>query len=1088
MDKEFKYKFLVDKPLKTSTDISKSKFGHEEIAETLANIVIKCPTPFTIGLFGRWGSGKSTVANFLKNILLNQKVPVVIFDVWKHEGDALRRTFLKEMTKQLLSYGGDYFKEGFVLNERIENSITKTSEGKFKINKKKLKQLRKALLISGVSLIVIGAISHFLGLWEQFWYGIGALLAAGTSGTFLLWLIKNAGQFLITETTTYGQDRFTDPHQFEEEFARILKSLKNKKIVIVFDNLDRVTHDKSIEVLSTIKTFLEPEDIKSKEKDVIFLIPCDAGAIRQHIVGVYTGTDKKSPFDPDEFLRKFFNSILWIPEFIPEELEAYARNKLKETEVADLDNDRVAWVIKKAFRENPRQIVQFINILLANYLLIKEREGEGKDFPAKFLEENTPQLTMYLILNELFPEEVEELRAQKVLSLQEVNKDYLKTEKAEDFLSFVKETEFNISITNLRIFFTLRRSEHEKKFPGIESFIAFLEDRKKDDAQKYFVQLKDMDKSEVVDAFSQVIKTKLENKTNPVSIAAFIDTLIFILDKNKIKMEATAYGEIYIKLANSVKSHIHTIKPQQLSRQLLEPYLWYRKDIVKQWVEILRNQTDKEPSYKVDENFITDLIYIFGEQPDYIDTESEKSLKESLAKERFSQDVSIAKALTKDKELQKKLTTPEFVSNFVKAIGEDSNEQEILERIEVLNSFESDLVNSEVSDEIIKKLANIQTVENKDTADGRIQHKEKLANSFIKLFNVQSNILSNATEAHFDIFADGIITAVNAIVDLSQRKVFIPLLLKIKDSTSDPKASQIQSTVTSFLTSAEIPDVDYVVKDSLDAKAFIEESDYSPAFEKRAIANQDFFDYVYDKVSNKKQSELLDKLFDADHDRALQKIDNLKYKISNSKSIVGKAFNKIDSLSPIDKAKFVKLTNDLKCANDGRLRETLSTKLKTYLTSTDLALQEIGFNGFSDAISHIGEARTRQLVKDVFDWLRSPEVANKYQPYAIRGSYLGYRNQLNEEEQKEFQQFVFEEPIRKGTSQETLELGFSLLEEMAPKYEDRKRNFDDIKERIESEQNGIIKNTLITGLKKLKPTRANKQNKDYWEWVDLLSS
>ena len=97
------------------------------------------------------------------------------------------------------------------------------------------------------------------------------------------------------------------------------------------------------------------------------------------------------------------------------------------------------------------------------------------------------------------------------------------------------------------------------------------------------------------------------------------------------------------------------------------------------------------------------------------------------------------------------------------------------------------------------------------------------------------------------------------------------------------------------------------------------------------------------------------------------------------------------------------------------------------------------------------------------------------------------QNQLNKEEQKEFQQFVFEELIRKGTSQETLELGFSLLEEMAPKYEDRKRNFDDIKERIESEQNETIKNTLITGLKKLKPTRTNKQNKDYWEWVDLLS-
>ena len=1090
MDKEFKYKFLIDKPLETSEDVGKSKFGHRELAETLANIVIKCPTPFTVGLFGRWGSGKSTVANFLKGILQKQKIPVVIFDVWKHEGDALRRTFLKEMAKQLHAYGGDYFEDNFVLNERIENSISKTSDGKFKINQEKLNQLFGVLLVGAVFLVAFGSILYFLGFWEQFLYSISLILAAITGGGLLLWSVKNAGQFLITETTTYGQDRFTDPHQFEEEFARILRYLKNTKVVIVFDNLDRVTHDKSVEVLSTIKTFLEPEDIRNKEKDVIFLIPCDAGAIRQHIAGVYeinTSTHNKSPFDPDEFLRKFFNSILWIPEFIPEELEAYARNKLIETGVPDLDNDKVAWVIAKALRDNPRQVIQFINILLANYLLIKEREGKGKDFPPEFLKENTPQLTMYLILNALFPEEVEKLRKQKVFSLQGVDKDYLETDKAKDFFSFIEQTKRDISITNLRIFFTLRRSEHEKKFPGIESFIAFLEDRKKDEAQKYFIQLKDMDKSEVVDAFSQVVRTELENKTNPVSIAAFIDTLIFVLDKNKVKIKATAYGEIYSKLANSVKSHIHTIEPQPLNRQLLKPYLRYRKDIVRQWVEILRNQTDDKPSYKIDENFIADLIHIFGEQPDYINIESEKSLKESLAKERFSQDLSIIKVLTEDKELQKRLTTPGFVSNFIKGIGKDSGEQEILERIEALNSFESDLMNSEVSEEIIKKLTDIQTVENKNTTDGRIQHKERLAKSFIKLFNVQPNILSNAIEAHFDIFADAIIIATNAIVDLSQRKVFILLLLKIKDFVSDPKVSQVQATVAGFLTSAEISDINYVVKDSPDEKVFIEESDYSSAFEKRAIANQDFFDYVYDKVSNERKSELLDKLFDADRNRALQKIDNLKYKISDSKSIVGKAFNKIDSLPPVDKAKLVKLINNLKCANDAGLRDILSTKLKTYLTSLDLSLQETGFNGFSDAISHIGVPRTRQLVKDLFDWLRSPEVANKYQPYAIRGSYLGYKNQLNKEEQKEFQQFVFEELIRKGRIQETLELGFSLLEDMALKYEDRKRNFDDIKERIESEQNDIIKNILIIGLKKLKPSRIDKQNKDYWKWVDLLS-
>lgn len=42
----------------------------------------------------KWGSGKSTITENLRNSLVNKDVPVIIFDVWKHEGDALRRTWI----------------------------------------------------------------------------------------------------------------------------------------------------------------------------------------------------------------------------------------------------------------------------------------------------------------------------------------------------------------------------------------------------------------------------------------------------------------------------------------------------------------------------------------------------------------------------------------------------------------------------------------------------------------------------------------------------------------------------------------------------------------------------------------------------------------------------------------------------------------------------------------------------------------------------------------------------------------------------------------------------------------------------------
>jgi len=96
-----KFNLLSDQPLKSEADFESTKFGHKEIAETITSLIINCPTPFTIGLFGKWGAGKSTISYMLQKAMLEKKFGFVLFDVWKHESDALRRTFLKESVNQL---------------------------------------------------------------------------------------------------------------------------------------------------------------------------------------------------------------------------------------------------------------------------------------------------------------------------------------------------------------------------------------------------------------------------------------------------------------------------------------------------------------------------------------------------------------------------------------------------------------------------------------------------------------------------------------------------------------------------------------------------------------------------------------------------------------------------------------------------------------------------------------------------------------------------------------------------------------------------------------------------------------------------
>ena len=57
----------VPKPIYLSDlaieQIEEDEFKHAEIADVIKQIVLECPMPFTIGLFGSWGTGNFKVLN-----------------------------------------------------------------------------------------------------------------------------------------------------------------------------------------------------------------------------------------------------------------------------------------------------------------------------------------------------------------------------------------------------------------------------------------------------------------------------------------------------------------------------------------------------------------------------------------------------------------------------------------------------------------------------------------------------------------------------------------------------------------------------------------------------------------------------------------------------------------------------------------------------------------------------------------------------------------------------------------------------------------------------------------------------------------
>ena len=90
----FKINYIPDKEINLEKD---DLLGAEPYVKTLYEILEQAETPFTIGLFGGWGVGKSSMIKTLKEKFNNNKssdITVFVYDAWKYSIDSFRRTFL----------------------------------------------------------------------------------------------------------------------------------------------------------------------------------------------------------------------------------------------------------------------------------------------------------------------------------------------------------------------------------------------------------------------------------------------------------------------------------------------------------------------------------------------------------------------------------------------------------------------------------------------------------------------------------------------------------------------------------------------------------------------------------------------------------------------------------------------------------------------------------------------------------------------------------------------------------------------------------------------------------------------------------
>ena len=362
-----KRQFIPDREIVLSQDTD--LLNTSIYANNLVDLIKSAPQGqvFNIGLFGSWGSGKSSIIATAKEQLTSSKdskVKFITYDAWKYANDSFRRMFLFEVQKEL------GFKRTPLMEKFYQNS-NQDVDVKNQISPLKVFLIATAIVI-GVLLVSL------LNIKIEYKISIYSLVALFSVLMGIITGCFNQLKVAISKPFMFAPEQFEQcfqemmeealkPNIIQRAFQFITRTpdcISHKQIVIVIDNIDRCNSEQSYNLLTDIKTFLCDERF-----NIVFVIPVDDEALRKHILNTsHNNNTDECARDKEEFLRKFFNVTLRIKPHQPTEMYEFAQ-KLNTKYALDFNSATIN-IASKEYAKNPRRVIQLFNNLsaeLANY-------------------------------------------------------------------------------------------------------------------------------------------------------------------------------------------------------------------------------------------------------------------------------------------------------------------------------------------------------------------------------------------------------------------------------------------------------------------------------------------------------------------------------------------------------------------------------------------------------------------------------------------------------------------------------------------------------------------------------------------------
>jgi hypothetical protein len=320
--------------------------GFAQIARALSQIVRTSEPRFAVGIFGGWGSGKSTLMDEIKRLIAKDKTAMVVeFNAWRFERESHLIIPLLDTIRSYLAAWAAQLEDTDERNKAREIA-------------RRIGQVVRALVRA--TTIEIGVPS-----------GPTLSLEPGKALDELMAQPDDVGA--SAQSLYFGAFQ-----QLTSAFSDVRKAGLSR-IVVFVDDLDRCLPQQSLTVLESMKLFFDMPGF-------IFVVGLDERVVES---AVRTKFDEQ-PGDPNsdrqlerEYLKKMFQVPYTLPPMMAGQLDDLLRwltvhGKLAADQQTDL-NTRVRNYLRYVATEgriNPREVKRYINAYTLNRMVRPDLEPD----------------------------------------------------------------------------------------------------------------------------------------------------------------------------------------------------------------------------------------------------------------------------------------------------------------------------------------------------------------------------------------------------------------------------------------------------------------------------------------------------------------------------------------------------------------------------------------------------------------------------------------------------------------------------------------------------------------------------------------